>query len=103
MKPILPIFALILSACATSQEHKDAVANDAMAQCARMGYVAQSPEWRQCAQNLYLSTMQTEASRRALAAQNFTNAAAALSQPQPTPQPSPAVLCRNTYMGVVCQ
>lgn len=94
---------VLLCGCATNQAHRDAVANEAMAQCARMGYVVQSAEWRQCAQNLYLATTQAEAARRQQAAHDFAAAAAAMSQSLAPPQAPQTVLCRQSYAGVYCQ
>lgn len=97
------LIAILLTGCATSQAHKDQVANEAMARCASLGYAPQSPEWRQCAQNLYLTQMQAEAARRAQAASDFANAAAAMNRSLTPPAPTPTVLCRQSYAGVYCQ
>lgn len=97
------LLAILVSGCATSQAHKDEVANEAMARCASLGYVAQSPEWRQCAQNLYFATLQAEAARRQQASRDFAAAAAILANQPPAPAPTPTVLCRQSYAGVYCQ
>lgn len=100
------VLCSILAGCATPaqrQAHADDVANQAMATCARMGYAAKSPEWRTCAQNLYFQTMNAEAAQRAQTSAALAATGAALLTAPPPVTPQPAVVCRQTYMGTICQ
>ena len=103
-RAVILLAAMALAGCATSSQRLSNAWDQAGAMCKSSGYAIPSPEFSACREHLYAIAAQGEEARMNRAAAQFQQAMAILATPPPQPvQPVAPVLCRRTYMGVICQ